>query len=109
MRFPLFARGQVPRVGGRSSLGEVNVPVSCGGVVVNPGDIVVADSDGIVVVPREKAALVLDIARGIQSFEEDLMRRVSSGESQVDIFHLEEEFDSLLARHLQEHQVGQTR
>lgn len=97
-RFPVFARGQIPRVGGRASLGEVNVPVRCGGVVVHPGDIVVADSDGVVVVPREKAALVIEAAERIHAFEEDLMHRVSLGESQVDIFRLEEEYDTLYAK-----------
>ncbi len=53
-RFPVFARGIATAVGPVDlPVGEINVPIACGGVVVNPGDIVIADEDGIVVVPPE--------------------------------------------------------
>lgn len=55
---PVCARGTAVVVGGHDGPGEINVPIACGGVVVNPGDIVVADEDGIVVVPRRLAAEV---------------------------------------------------
>jgi regulator of RNase E activity RraA len=55
----VFARGTALIVGGHDGPGEVNVPIACGGVVVNPGDIIVADEDGIVVIPRQDAAIVL--------------------------------------------------
>jgi regulator of RNase E activity RraA len=63
MRFPVYARGINPRGPHKSGPGEINVPVSCGGVVVNPGDVVVGDGDGVVVVPRQDAAAVLAKAR----------------------------------------------
>lgn len=50
--FPLFGRGVTAHSGPKASAGEINVPVSCGGVVVNPGDLVLADRDGVVVIPR---------------------------------------------------------
>ncbi|MBI4246303.1 MAG: RraA family protein [Candidatus Rokubacteria bacterium] len=60
--FPVFARGIIPIPGGKSKPGVLNGPVTCGGVRVEPGDIVVADEEGIVVVPRDRAAEILRLA-----------------------------------------------
>ncbi len=57
---PVFSRGRHPAHGTWKTPGSVNVPVSCGGVVVNPGDIVFGDLDGVVVVRREQALAVLE-------------------------------------------------
>jgi len=57
--FPLFARGASPIPGKRVGEGDMNMAIRCGGVVVNPGDVVVADEEGIVVVPRARADEVL--------------------------------------------------
>ena len=57
--FPVFARGTTPVGPLHRGPGEINYPICCGGVVVNPGDIVVADGFGVVVVPRENAEEVL--------------------------------------------------
>lgn len=62
-RFPLFARGVSPIAAKRGGDGAVGVQVRCGGVVVDPGDVVVADENGVVVVPRWRAADVLAKAR----------------------------------------------
>lgn len=53
--FPLFGRGRTPFSPAKRDPGEIDVPVSCGGVVVEPGDVVVGDADGVVVVPRRHA------------------------------------------------------
>lgn len=58
-RFPVFARGASPIPAKRVGDGGMNVQVRCGGVVVNPGDVVVADEEGIVVIPRARAEDVL--------------------------------------------------
>lgn len=52
---PLFAKAVCPMGSGSAGPGEVNFPIACGGVVVNPGDIVVADANGIVVIPKDDA------------------------------------------------------
>jgi len=49
---PIFARGTVCGAGDKDGSGEVNLPIACGGVVVNPGDLVFADENGVVVVPQ---------------------------------------------------------
>ncbi len=61
--FPVFARGVSPIPGRQDGPGEIGGPITCGGVRVNPGDVVVADEDGIVVVPRARAETVLKSAR----------------------------------------------
>jgi regulator of RNase E activity RraA len=61
--FPLFARGVIPIPGGKDQVGVLNGPVRCGGVDVAPGDIVVADEEGIVVVPTSRADAVLKAAQ----------------------------------------------
>jgi 4-hydroxy-4-methyl-2-oxoglutarate aldolase len=63
LNFPVFGRGTCPVSRAKSQLGEINVPVSCGGVIVHPGDLIVADAEGIVVVPRTETASVLSAVR----------------------------------------------
>ncbi len=62
-RFPVFARGVMPKPGGKDIIEAMNSPVHCGGVLVAPGDIVVADEEGIVVVPIDRWADVLKAAQ----------------------------------------------
>jgi 4-hydroxy-4-methyl-2-oxoglutarate aldolase len=59
LEFAIFTRGQATAAPPLEGTGEVNVPVACGGIVVNPGDIIVADPNGIVAVPRRSAEWVL--------------------------------------------------
>jgi regulator of RNase E activity RraA len=60
--FPVFARGVIPIPGAKDAIGVLNGPVRCGGVLVRPGDVVVADEEGIVVVPAGRADAVLQAA-----------------------------------------------
>lgn len=87
--FPVFARGTTPRVAGRNNLGEVNVVVQCGGVAVTPGDIVIGDEDGVVVVPKRKAREVLTGAKAILDFEDGFKRKIEAGHSQAELFELD--------------------
>ncbi len=71
--FPVFSTGVVPSTTvGHYKVAGVNVPVRCGGVEVRPGDIVSADSDGIVVVPKEKAGEVLKRAQQMDETEHSM-------------------------------------
>ncbi|MFC2015422.1 RraA family protein [Chloroflexota bacterium] len=69
---PHFSRSVTPNSGDCSVLGDINVPIQCAGVVVNPGDIIVADNDGVVVVPKQRAALILEKAKGQVQAEKQL-------------------------------------
>jgi 4-hydroxy-4-methyl-2-oxoglutarate aldolase len=68
--FPVFARAWTPGGPHKDVPGSVNVPVTIGGVLVNPGDIIVGDDDGVVVVPRDEAADILEKGMKISSREE---------------------------------------
>lgn len=61
--FPVFARGVIPKPGAKNQLGILNGTVLCGGVKVSPGDIVVADEEGIIVVPKSDAESILQTAQ----------------------------------------------
>jgi len=61
-RFPLFGRGIIPIPGDKKGPGTIDAPIVCGGVTIAPGDVVVADEEGIVVVPRARAEEILRAA-----------------------------------------------
>jgi regulator of RNase E activity RraA len=74
LAFPTFARGTAPgSAGGHYRIAGTNVPVQCGGIEVKPGDIVVADEDGIAVAPKERYAEVAAIAEKWQSDKQALL------------------------------------
>ena len=93
--FPVFARAVLPMGPFKDSPGSINVPVSCGGVAVRPGDIIVADADGVVVVPSEEAAAVLSKAQGASAKEEQMRERLAKGEYIYDILGLGEALKGL--------------
>lgn len=76
---PVFAKAATPLGPYRDGPGEVNVPVVCGGQVVMPGDILVGDADGIVVIPQRDAAEVLEAARQNLANEQAEMQRMRDG------------------------------
>ena len=77
--FAVFSRTVTPGGCDKDGPGEINVPVSCGGAVVHPGDIVIGDRDGIAVVPRADAAEVLDLVRALVRNEEARVAEIQSG------------------------------
>ena len=62
LNFPVFARGVFPKPGGKSKHGQSQVPISCGGVMVNTGDLIIADEEGIVVIPQNDIETTLATA-----------------------------------------------
>jgi 4-hydroxy-4-methyl-2-oxoglutarate aldolase len=72
-KFPVFAKAWTPGGPHKDVPGSVNVPVTIGGVLVNPGDIIVGDDDGVVIVPREDAAEILEEGMKISSREEKVI------------------------------------
>ena len=93
LNYPVFSRGLNPGGTVKESIGETNIPVSCGGVVVNPGDIVVGNADRVVVIPKARAAEVLTKARRIVANEIDVLKRIEAGETTMQIYG----FDRLVA------------
>ena len=71
---PVFARGSSPRKPGKDGPGEINVPIGCAGLLVSPGDLVLGDADGVVAVPRERLAPVLERSRALLAEEEEKER-----------------------------------
>jgi regulator of RNase E activity RraA len=77
--FPAFSRTVSPGSCDKDGPGEINVPISCGGTVVNPGDIIVGDGDGVVVVPRGDAQVVLDAVAALTDREAKRIAEIKSG------------------------------
>jgi len=75
----------------KATLGSVNVPVVCAGQLVNPGDVIVADDDGVVVVPRLTAPDILDASRRRDVREAALRKRYGAGEISLDVSGMREE------------------
>jgi 3-hexulose-6-phosphate synthase/6-phospho-3-hexuloisomerase len=76
---PVFARAVVPNAGGAEYLGELNVPVQCGGQVIHPRDWVVGDDDGVVVVPATQLSRVQERAKQIIEAEKVLEQEIRKG------------------------------
>jgi regulator of RNase E activity RraA len=77
---PAFSRSVCPGACDKDGPGEINVPVSCGGTVVAPGDIVVGDADGVVVVPREHAREVLEAVAPVLERERARVAEIRAGQ-----------------------------
>ncbi len=79
MGFPVFARGGTPRGPYKEGPGEINTVISCGNVPVAPGDVIVGDDDGVVVIPSAEAQEVLKSARAVQEKEAATIQAIYDG------------------------------
>jgi len=78
--FPIFAAGANPNGPWKNAPGRINWPVSLAGTSVNPGDLIVGDADGVVVVPREMAAAIVGAAQAKVDAEDQRMKAIGRGE-----------------------------
>jgi len=88
MKFPVWSRAVSSQGTVKATLGSVNVPIVCAGASIDPGDVIVADDDGVVVVKREDAAKVAAASKARVEKEDKTRQRLASGELGLDIYGL---------------------
>lgn len=98
MDFPVFAKARHARGTVKENLGSVNVTVNCANATVSPGDVVVGDTDGVVVVPREKVANVVEASKARETKESGVRERLAAGELGLDVYGMR---DKLAAKGLE--------
>lgn len=95
MGFPVFSAGVSVFGTAKATKGTINHPVVCGGVTVYPGDMVLGDRDGVVVIPFDEAEKTLAAANARTAKEARVMERLRAGESLFDIYGYQKVFDAL--------------
>ena len=83
--FPVFAASVTPRVGSNRRVGETQIAIQCGGVVVRPGDLILGDDDGVAVIAAEQAATVLEAAEAIRRKEIGYRQAIAEGRQLADL------------------------
>ena len=80
-----------------SGYGDVNVPIQCGGVAVSPGDVVVVDGNGVVVVPMAQAAVILEQAQRLLATEHLLREKIKAGATIGELINVDEVFRNVFS------------
>jgi 4-hydroxy-4-methyl-2-oxoglutarate aldolase len=95
MNFPVWSKAISAQGTVKETAGSVNVDVVCAGAIVHPGDVIVGDSDGVVVVPRDRAAEIARLGAERRAKEERTRQRLLSGELGLDIYGLRAKLTAL--------------